>query len=172
MHALLSHKEVNLTEKILFNQEEAYFKNLLLPKSRHYINFILFLYLPGSNLLNLTLTITITHVTKPGQILIFLFQYKYGSNTVEVIDLRKTPSTRTGLFSEQPESGKYADFEARFLLTSWSSKVETTMVDVRAWQSQRLRTQTSVSGILKSTGGFKAAMPFQNALGFQKFKHH
>lgn len=114
MHALLSHKEVNLTEKILFNQEEAYFKNLLLPKSRHYINFILFLYLPGSNLLNLTLTITITHVTKPGQILIFLFQYKYGSNTVEVIDLRKTPSTRTGLFSEQPESGKYADFEPGF----------------------------------------------------------
>lgn len=75
---------------------------------------------------------------------------------------------RTGLFSEQPESGKYTDFEARFLLTIWSSKVETTRVDMRAWQSQRLGMWANVGGTLKSTGSFKALMPFQNALGFQK----
>lgn len=63
---------------------------------------------------------------------------------------------RTGLFSEQTESGKYTDFEARFLLTIWSSKMETTRVDVRAWQSPRLGMQANVGGILKSTGGFKA----------------
>lgn len=61
---------------------------MLLPKSRHYINFILFLYLSGSYLRDLTLTITITNATETGQVPLFLFQCKYRSNAVEVIALR------------------------------------------------------------------------------------